>query len=170
VPVSYLDWLVAQGWLDPASFFGRMVRLHLGRLARGHPEHLGEEPFASRGFNPLDGLPGDWVQTYQGPATSNGKRPSGWSQRRPRAQADAEDEAINQGLGRQTAQLPLWGAGQVFRLRMPSPGTNIRRRKWDPGSVAPTRNRPHVFPLPPLAGSPAGGGTVRSFRRRKPRA
>jgi hypothetical protein len=165
VPVSYLDWLVAQEWLDPASFFGRMARLYLGRLARGHLEHLSEEPYTSRGFNPMDALPGDWVKTYQGPATYNGKRPSGWSQRRPRAQTEAEDEAINQDLGRKTAQLPPERSGTgppppdavapdaIAREEHPAPEVGARLGRVDGES---SHRRPLTSPSP--AGSPAEGG------------
>ena len=127
VPISYIDWLLGQDWIDPGSFFGKMLRLYAGRLARGHFTHLSEEPFDTRGFSPLDAQPGVTITVVMleedDPGNSHWRtppewckatvlrirKPGNWSQCRPRVQAEAEDEAINQ----------VWWSSQGQRLFWP---------------------------------------------------
>jgi hypothetical protein len=129
VPLSYLDWLLGQPWLDPASYLGRMLSLYLGRLAESNLTHLEQEAFDTRGFSPLDAMPGerrgtvmvqeqdpldphwrtppdDWIKP-----TVRKRKPSTWMQRRPREQIEAEDEAINQRWTHSHGQRLLWEDG-----------------------------------------------------------
>jgi hypothetical protein len=129
VPISYVDWLNGQDWIDPASFFGRMLRLYAGRLARGHFTRLSEEPFDTRGFSPLDAQPGTTLLTEMIEEDDPGnchwrtppewakrtvlrvRKPGTWAQCRPRSQAEAEDEAINQLWWSRGGQRLLWPEG-----------------------------------------------------------
>src|SRR5262249_32613932 len=131
VPVSYLDWLAGQDWLDPDSFLGRMLRLCLGRLAAGALQHLAEEPYDTRGFSPTERLPGPHllpVRVGEGPWRAGRlhppwllkevvlrRKPSAWYQRRPPCQTWADDEATNQHWWALGSQQLLWPAG----LRLP---------------------------------------------------
>jgi hypothetical protein len=126
VPVAYVDWLLGQDWLDQDSFFGRMLRLYVGRLAPGHLQHLTEEPFDTRGFSPLDAQPGVTVQTisldedvprdchwrsWPTATVVRERKPGTWALRRPPPQAEAEDEALNQTWPASGGQRLLWREG-----------------------------------------------------------
>src|SRR5262249_39279249 len=129
VPVSYLDWLVGQSWIEPHSFFGRMARLYLGRLVDGLLLPLLEEPFDSRGFIPCQRLGGSRIVSvsirdsgvvlkrpqdarpwWEVPEVIH-RKPSAWSQHRPRQQVEAEDEALNQVWWSSRGQLLMWSDG-----------------------------------------------------------
>ena len=129
VPVSYIDWLLGQDWIEQDSFFGKMLRLYAGRLARVHFIHLSEEPFDTRGFSPLDAQPGTTMLTVMVEEDDPGnphwrtpaewckrtvlriRKPGNWSQCRPRVQAEAEDEAINQVWWNSRGQGLFWPDG-----------------------------------------------------------
>jgi hypothetical protein len=129
VPLSYVDWLLGQDWIEPHSFFGKMLHLYAGRLARGHFTHLSEEHFDTRGFSPLDAQPGVTISTVMLEEDDPGnphwrtppewckatvlrvRKPGNWSQRRPPAQVEAEDEAINQVWWSGGGQRLLWSRG-----------------------------------------------------------
>jgi hypothetical protein len=129
VPVAYVDWLLGQDWVEPDSFFGRMARLYLGRLAAGHLLHLLDEPFDTRGFSPLDAQPGVTVTTvfteeddprnvhwrscpaWGKVAAARRRKPGFWPLTRPRQQVEAEDEAINQVWSAVGGQRLIWPEG-----------------------------------------------------------
>jgi uncharacterized protein (DUF3820 family) len=132
---SYLDWLVGEvelgpalGWLVKAELRRREmvvpvydgseevvldvvrdedgwghVLVHTRPKVVGHVHKLeeveGKEPYDSRGFVPSEGFGG------------GDRKPSLWSQRRPRAQVAAEDELINQPRWHSGGQRLLWPAG-----------------------------------------------------------
>jgi len=125
VPVAYVDWLIGQDWIKPDSFFGRMLHLYAGRLARTHFVRLEEQPFEPRGFSPLDAQPGTTMLTVMleedDPANPHWRtppewckatvlrvrKPGTWAQRRPPGQVEAEDEAINQVGGLRLEPMPV---------------------------------------------------------------
>jgi hypothetical protein len=129
VPVAYVDWLLGQDWIQPDSFFGRMLRLYAGRLARTHFVRLSEEPFDTRGFSPLDAQPGTTMLTVMLEEDDPGndhwrtppgwckatvlrvRKPGNWAQRRPPGQVEAEDEALNQVRWSSGGQQLLWPDG-----------------------------------------------------------
>jgi hypothetical protein len=53
-PLSYLDWLNGQEWLEPASFLSHMLRLYLGRKPRCEVAELEALSFDSIGFDPSE--------------------------------------------------------------------------------------------------------------------
>jgi hypothetical protein len=121
--------LLGEDWIEPASFFGRMLHLYAGRLARSHFTRLEEEPFETRGFSPLDAQPGVTILSEMTEEDDPGnphwrtppewckrtvlrvRKPGNWAQCRPRVQIEAEDEAINQVWGSRGGQRLLWPAG-----------------------------------------------------------
>jgi hypothetical protein len=129
VPVAYVDWLLGQDWVKPDSFFGRMLRLYAGRLARSHFVRLEEQPFEPRGFSPMDAQPGVTISTVMLEEDDPGnphwrtppewckatvlrvRKPGTWAQRRPPGQVEAEDEALNQVYWHQGGQRLLWPDG-----------------------------------------------------------
>jgi hypothetical protein len=129
VPFSYIDWCLGQDWIDPSSFFGRMLKLYAGRLARSHFIRLEEEMFDTSGFSPLDAQPGTTMLTVMLEEDDPGnphwrmppewckatvlriRKPGNWSQSRPRVQIEAEDEAINQVWWSRGGQRLLWAEG-----------------------------------------------------------
>jgi uncharacterized protein (DUF3820 family) len=132
---SYLDWLVGEVDLGPA--LGWLVKAELRRRESSIPTYDGTDeqvelvatddegnsyafkytrpkvvghvkklpeiedwiPFDTRGFIPSESLGG------------GDRRPSLWSQRRPREQVQAEDEAVNQVWNHVKGQLLLWPEG-----------------------------------------------------------
>jgi hypothetical protein len=129
VPIAYVDWLLGQDWVKPDSFFGRMLHLYAGRLARTHFIRLQEEPFDTRGFSPLDAQPGTTMLTVMQEEDDPGnphwrtppewarttvlrvRKPGNWAQRRPPGQVEAEDEVINQVHWSVGGQRLLWPEG-----------------------------------------------------------
>jgi hypothetical protein len=129
VPVAYVDWLLGQDWVKPDSFFGRMLHLYAGRLARTHFVRLEEQPFDTRGFSPLDAQPGTTMLTVMLEEDAPGnvhwrtpaewckatvlrvRKPGTWAQRRPPGQVEAEDEALNQVRWSAGGQQLLWPEG-----------------------------------------------------------
>jgi hypothetical protein len=129
VPLSYLDWPIGQEWIDPSSFLGKMLSLYLGRIAEGNLTHLEQEAFDTRGFSPMDAMPGDTIGTqmfeeddpkevhWRTPPASwmkptlRRRKPSTWMQHRPRQKVEAEDEALNQDWSHNHGQRLLWPDG-----------------------------------------------------------
>jgi hypothetical protein len=144
LPLSYLDWLVGQEWLDSTSFLGKMLSLYLGRLAESNLTHLEHEAFDTRGFSPLDAMPGETRGTVmiqeQDPSdvhwrtppgewiepTVRNRKPSTWMQHRPRSQVEAEDEALNQRWTHNHGQRLLWPDGLDLP---PMPTLHGRKRR-----------------------------------------
>jgi hypothetical protein len=146
-PVSYVDWLLGQDWIDQNSFFGKMLVLYAGRLAVTHFTHLCEEPFDTRGFSPLDAEPGVTITTVmveEGPPGDDWRtppewckatvirvrKPGNWSQRRPPAQVEAEDEAINQVWWAKGRQGLLWPDGLRLEPMSILHGRKARKRVY----------------------------------------
>ena len=129
VPISYVDWLLGQDWIEADSFFGRMIRLYAGRLARTHFIPLSEEPFDTRGFSPMDVQSGTTILTVMQEEDNPSnyrwrtppewcrktfyriRKPGTWAQQRPPSQIEAEDEAINQVWWSSRGQRLFWPDG-----------------------------------------------------------
>jgi hypothetical protein len=147
-PVSYVDWLLGQEWIDANSFFGRMLRLYAGGLAVTHFTHLCEEPFDTRGFSPMDAQPGTTISTVMVEEDDPGnvhwrtppewckttvlrvRKPGSWGQRRPPAQVEAEDEAINQVWWSKGGQRLLWPEGLKLEPMSILQGRKARKRVY----------------------------------------
>jgi hypothetical protein len=98
---GFLDWLLGTGWIGPATrwLVAAELRKRSGRrlvytdplgLPAGAVDDLAElekDPFEPRAFVPSEAMGGA------------PRRPSTWSQRRPPAVAQADDERVSQDLG-----------------------------------------------------------------------